>query len=255
VTGQAAPRTLEQSSAPVTLVAWSPTSKSIAVINGSSLVVIPIHGRAQTVATGTITGASFSPNSRRLVYAQAASLLVNSPVDLYTVTLGGGQPVAVTHNGASQSPLWGPHGIIYARANGPTNGTTTTTQLWLIQPNGKGRRQLTDIPIAPPFTGFEPIALSANGEHLLANLTGPDSAEAWIVDLKGRHVAARDLSAAGSSTIGNSISHNGQWILLTNGYASVASGTFSGLSVQAVPWTGGSPTTLTADGAFASWNR
>ena len=66
-------------------------------------------------------------------------------------------------------------------------------------------------------------------------------------------VLARELGPPGAATIGNAISPNGKVILLTNGYSNLSDDDFSGLSIEAVPWSGLSPTVLAAPGAFASW--
>ena len=65
---------------------------------------------------------------------------------------------------------------------------------------------------------------------------------------------ARELGAPGAVTIGNAISADGKRILLTNGYSSLSDDDFSGLSVEAVPWSGVSSKLLAAHGAFASWS-
>ncbi len=246
-------RTLLRSSDQLTLVAWSPNANDIAVIDGDALVVVPRDGAARTVArggTGTaITGASFAPNSRRLVYALASSLLVSAPVNLWTVAATGGASTEITHDGSSQSPLWGPNGIIYARAT----STAPTYQLWIIEANGHDPVELTRVAVDAPFSGLEPIALSQNGKHLLANMIGQNTAQAWVVDLSSKNVLARELGPPGAATIGNAISPNGKVILLTNGYSNLSDDDFSGLSIEAVPWSGLSPTVLAAPGAFASW--
>jgi hypothetical protein len=246
-------RTLRQSSGQLTLLAWSPDSREIAVIDGNALLVLGLHGRARTIATGTITGASFAPTEPdKLVYARAASLLVDSKVNLYTAAASGGPSIELTYDGLSQDPLWGPKGIVYSHEASSTN---PDYQLWLIQPDGDGARQLTTVTVSPPFSGLEPIAFSKNGTHLLANMNAPDSAEAWGIDLGGRHAVAHDLSTPGVATIGNAISRSGQTVLVTDGYGSTSDGDLSSQSVAAVPWTGGLPTVLALHAAFASWTR
>jgi Tol biopolymer transport system component len=247
-------RVLRSSSAQLTILAWSPDSAWIAVIDGDSLVAVPLlHGKARTIATGTINGASFAPTPPdRLVFARAASLLVGSKVNLYTVSLSGGAPRALTHDGLSQYPLWGPNGIVYSREE---SQSSTTYQLWSIKSDGGHPRQLTDLTLSASFYGLEPIAFSANGQHLLANLVGANTTEAWTIDLSAKQVLARDVGMPDATTIGNAISSDGSTLLLTEGSAELAGNDFEGQSVAIVPWSGGLPTVVAAHAAFASWSR
>jgi Tol biopolymer transport system component len=250
---KATDRVLRKSTGQLTILAWSPDSKWIAALDGDTLVVIPLHGRSRTIATGTINGASFAPSgSDRLVFAEASSLLVTAPVNLYTVALSGGKPVAITTDGLSQYPLWGPDGVVFARE---ASHASTTTELWLIKANGRDARQLTNVMVAAPFYGFEPVAFSANGRHLLANLVGNGVTEAWTIDLGTKPPTARQLGASGATTIGNAISRDGGTILLTESASSPSGDDFSGESVAVVPWSGGTTTTLVMHAAFASWDR
>ena len=243
-------RVLRTSTAQLTILAWSPDDRWIAVVDGDSLVAVPLSGTPRTIATGTINGASFAPSQPdRLVFAKAQSLLVSAAVDLYTVSLRGGSAAAITHDGLSEYPLWGPRGIVFSRE---LSHSSPTYQLWSIGSNGSGAKQLTNVTLSAPFYGLEPVAISANGKHLLANLVGDNQTEAWTVDLSAKPVAARDLGGTGLTTIGNAISRDGSSILLTEDSGS--SNTTS-QSVAMVPWSGGSATTLAAHGAFASWNR
>lgn len=249
----AAPRVLRSSTAQLTILDWSPDNRWVAVLDDNSLVVVPLKGKARTIATGTISGASFAPAAPdRLVFAKAASLLVTSPVNLYTVSLKGGGPVAITNDGLSEYPLWGPTGIVFSRE---ASHTATTYQLWLVKPDGRDIRQLTDVTVSAPFFGLEPVAVSADGQHLLANLVGNGITEAWIVDLAAKPPGVRELGVAGSTTIGNAISRNGGTILLTEGLGSLSGSDFTGQSIASVPWSGGTPTTLAVHAAFASWDR
>jgi len=245
-------RTLRSSSSQLTILAWSPDSDSIAVLDGDTLVVVPLKGKARAIATGTINGASFAPTKPdRLVFAKATSLLVTARVNLYTVSLKGGAPVQVTHDGLSQYPLWGPDGIVFSRE---ASHTSTTYQLWLVKSNGRDARQLTNAAISAPFYGLEPVAISANGSHLLANLVGNGATEAWGISLGAKPTIVSELGSAGSPMTGDAISHNGRMILVTEGSGSLSNDDFTGQTVAWVPWVGGVATTLAAHAAFASWD-
>jgi hypothetical protein len=253
VAGKQGPKTLRQSSGPLTLVGWSPDSGDIAIIDGDSLVIVHLSGVAHVVASGTITGASFAPNAPdRLVYASAASLLVSSKVDLYVVPAAGGTPQQLTTDGLSEYPLWGPDGIVFSREYSSAN---PAYQLWYINPQTDLERVLTDLPVPQGFSGLEPVAFSKNGEHLLANLNAPNTSQAWVINLAAAHPLPRDLGPAGTATVGNAISRDGMTILLTDGYGNPATADFSTQSVESVTWSSGRITVLARHSAFASWNR
>ena len=102
--------------------------------------------------------------------------------------------------------------------------------------------------------GLTPIAFSANGKHLLANFVGQDPqdhTEAYTVDLTGSKPLWRDLTGQGNGNIGDAISADGKTILLTKGMTA----NLGPLSIETVPWSGGKPTTIVPQGAYASWNR
>ena len=247
-----APRTLRTSSAQLTILAWSPDARWIAVTDGNSLVAIPLHGTAHALATGTIAGASFSPRTPdKLVFAEAASLAVGAQVNLYTISVNGGTAAQLTRDGLSEYPIWGPQGIIYSHEQ---SQSTTTLQLWLLTPSGH-TRPLTDLTVNAQFNGLEPVALSQNGMHLLANLVGDNTSQAWCIDLSTTPVAEHALGAAGTTTIGNAISRNGAQVLLTEGTGTLSGDDFSKGAVAVVPWSGGNGRTLAEHSAFASWDR
>jgi dipeptidyl aminopeptidase/acylaminoacyl peptidase len=239
-------RILRTSTSQLTILAWSPDGSWIAVADGDSLVAVPLRGAPVVVATGTINGASFAPAPPdRLVFAKAGSVLASAPVNLYMVALGAGRrALEITHDGLSEFPLWGPAGIVFSRE---LSHSSPTYQLWSILPSGRGAKQLTSLTLSAPFYGLEPIAFSADGKHLLANLVGDNATQAWTVDLSAVPAAAHELG--GTTTIGNAISRDGAVVLLTQGDSSASQ------SVAMVPWSGGAATTLAAHGAFASWNR
>jgi hypothetical protein len=246
------PRTLSTSAAQLTILAWAPDDHWIAVTDGDSLFVVGLHGAVHKLATGTISGASFAPNKPdRLVFAKAASLLVGAAVNLYTVALSGGAPVAITTDGLSEYPIWGPHGIVFSRE---ASQSSTTLELWLLRP-GRSARQLTDVTVSAGYSGLEPVALSQNGTHLLANLVGEQASQAWCIDLSSNPVAEHAVALSSPTTIGNAISRNGSEVLLTEEATAPTGDDVSNGSVVVLPWAGVAATTVVMHGAFASWNR
>jgi Tol biopolymer transport system component len=252
--GSTGPQTLRQSAGELTLLAWSPDSRLIALVDGSSLVIINVaSGNARTLVTGTFDGASFKPvmpgHTERIAYALASSLLATATVNLYAQNANGaGTAAQLTSDGHSDEPLWGPNGILFARS-AVVSGQATPAEVWLIHPGGASR-QLTNLAIAPPLTGLTPVAVSSNGEHVIANLVGTNSAEVWTINIQGRRATTAELGGNAMPTLGTAVSRDGTTILLTSGY-----GTPSALSIESEPWSGGATNVLAQHGAYASWNR
>jgi Tol biopolymer transport system component len=251
------PATIVQSVQFMQLLSWSPDSKLLLVSVGASpaqLRVIDVAtGMSHTIATGVIDGASFAPGtSEQVVYGRAA--VNTTTVNLYTTSATGSNTRQLTQDGRSEYPLWGPHGIVYSHEAPRPKNPYPALQLWFMSSAGTGAHQLTATTVGPKVQGLTPIAFSANGKHLLANLVGPqgsDQAEAYAVDLSGPKPAApRDLTGAGNGYIGDAISADGKTVLLTKGVAD----DLAPLSIQTVPWSGGKPTAVVAQGAYASWD-
>jgi hypothetical protein len=71
------------------------------------------------------------------------------------------------------------------------------------------------------------------------------------VDLSGPKAAApRNLTGQSNGSIGDAISADGKTILLTKGIAD----NLAPLSIETIPWAGGKPTPVVAQGAYASWD-
>ena len=253
----AAPSTVSSSVQFMQLLGWSADSKLILITVGASpaqLDVITVAtNQVRTIATGVIDGASFSPNSSdQVAYARAAPSTTH--VDLFVTSATGTNTRQLTKDGRSEYPLWGPNGIVYSHEYIRPKDPYPELQLWFIKANGAGARQLTHTPVGPQLEGLTPIAFSANGKHLLANFVGQDPqdhTEAYTIDLTGAKPLWRDLTGDGNGNIGDAISADGKTILLTKGMTA----NLGPLSIETIPWGGGKPTTIVAQGAYASWNR
>src|SRR3984957_10384946 len=111
---------LSLEAATATPLAWSPDSRYLAVFaqsnatvgiaSNSSLDVIDTQtGTVTTIAHGEIYGASFAPDgSDRLVYALGHSLSQSAKTNLYVAEVDGAGVHAITSDGRSLFPLWGP---------------------------------------------------------------------------------------------------------------------------------------------------
>ena len=240
------------------LLAWSPDSKLILVSVGTSpaqlTLVDTTTQKHHVIATGVIYGASFTPGSSdAIVYARSRP--GNPAVNIYATNPAGTDTRQLTRDGRSEYPLWCPSGIIYSHATARSKVSPyPELQLWLMNGDGSGTRQLTKgFTVQPTLEGLTPVACSHNGLHLLANYVGPpgsNATEAYTVDL-GPHGKWRPLTDQAGGYIGDAISQNGQTILVTKGTAS----DLGALSIETYPWPGGKPSTIVSQGAYASWNR
>jgi hypothetical protein len=215
---------------------------------GPLLVINAASGAVATIASGVIEGASFAPNpSNDVVYALAASQLLSVPVNLYTASPSGSGTLQLTHGGISTNPLWGPNGIVFARQTSRGHTKAPINQIWSIEADGSGARQLTHMSVDPLAEGLVPVELSANGQHLLANFVGTDQSAAYAVDLSATNVVPRPLVR--SENVADAISADGNTVLFTNGFDGDPT------SIDSVAFDGGKPTVLARHGARASWNE
>ncbi len=237
------------------LLAWSPDSKLILVTVGTSpanLTLVDVTTKqTHTIATGVIYGASFAPGSSdAVVYARAKP---NMPaVNIYTTSAAGSNTRQLTHDGRSEDPLWGPSGIVYSHETARAKNPYPELQLWLMNGDGSGARQLTNLQVPKQLEGLIPVSASANGQHMLANLVGPpgsNSAEPYVVDLSAHKPSPHHVTSNGY--IGDAISSDGKTILVTKGTAN----NLKSLAVETFPWPGGKPTTIVTQGGYPSWNR
>jgi Tol biopolymer transport system component len=254
LTAGGVPETIVSSQQVMQLLAWSPDSKLLLVAVGASpaqlRVIDATTNATHTIASGVIDGAGFAPGtSGQVVYAKAA--LNTSRVNIYTTSATGTKTRQLTHDGLSEYPLWGPNGIVYSHETPRKKNPYPALQLWFMSSVGGGQHKLTNTPVSNTVQGLTPIAFSANGKHLLANFVGPQGsnrAEAYTVDLSGRKPVWRDLTGQGNGYIGDAISSDGRSILMTKGTAAAP------VSIETIPWAGGTPTMVAAQGAYASWD-
>jgi hypothetical protein len=240
------------------LLAWSPDSKLLLVAVGTAprgqlMVFNAATRKTTTIATGVFKGASFAPGQSDDVVYALASDSNGSDFNLFVTMPNGTATRQLTHDNHSQFPVWGHSGIVFSRLTPAAKGSPTL-QLWFIKPNGSGLAELTNMTVPAKSTGLTPIAFSADGKHLLANLVGPNLNwhEAYLLDLGNSKSAPRDLTGQNNgTTTGDAISTNGKLILATKG----SSSNLASLSIDEFKWSGGKPTVIAKNGAYASWNR
>jgi hypothetical protein len=243
-------------------LAFSPDSRYLAVAlqstmlpgeAGSGLAVIDTStGVVDTIAHGQVQGASFAPDgSDRIVYGLAPSLAVSAPVNLYVAQPNGSATQALTHDGRSLNPVWGPRYIAYDHERLRPN-YAPRYDIWLRSsaPGSSTARRLTNVPAGNLVVGLVPVAFSAAGDRLLAEFEGQDTSEAWTVRVPSGRV--RRLTVRGQAVQGTGISRDGRTVLIEQG---AFENPPSRGRVASIPFAGGRPRVLVAHGAQPSWNR
>jgi Tol biopolymer transport system component len=238
-------------------LAFSPDSTMIAALRGPELgkrklVLIDIASGAQRViASGFFSGFSFSPQGDELVYSKASSEKYPPKSDVYRVPAVGGKPIAITHDHASQGPLWGPSGKIVfvklldakVRKYGPKN------ELYLMNPQGKGVKRLTHTNVDPLLQGLFPTAWSASGKQLLAEFEGQDTSYAVRVDPQSG-AQKPVVKATEQGFVGTALSSDGKTVLgYTGGFEPGPNH-----AVVTVPYGGGQQKVLVKAGYEPDWS-
>jgi hypothetical protein len=240
-----------------TPLAWSPNGRYLAVsllgtavnsTRGSGLAVVDTQTWSTTiVARGVIYGASFDPTgSGELVYASASSQLLKAPANLHTVSVTGGATTMLTHDGGSLFPVWGATGIVFDRETRRGVAKAPAYQVWLMR--GSHVLQLTSLKIPSLLDGLVPLAVSANGNRIIAEYGGEDTSDAWTIQISPREVSQvkigdQDVQAAG-------ISRDGTRLLVGVGAFEQSAGHGS---VETMTFGGGGVVNVT-QGVEASWN-
>jgi Tol biopolymer transport system component len=237
-----------------TTFAWSPDGGTIAAVLGPEvgkdrLVLIDVEDGAQrTVANGYFNGVSFSPNGESLTYATAPSEDYPPRSNIYRVAVAGGAPVAITHEGHSLDPLWGPTGkIVFVklldakhRRYGPKN------ELFTMSPSGGQVRRLTHTFVGPLVQGLIPTQWSANGQRLLSEFVGEDTSYPVTVNPRS---GAEHVVGQSNGFVATALSESGATILGYTGF--LGSGAHD---IATIPYGGGRPKVLIRNGFEPSWN-
>jgi WD40 repeat protein len=233
-------------------VAWSPDSSTLAAYSGHRLVIANVAtGATATLATGVFPGSapSFSPAGDRIVYAKATSSRLNAASNLFTVPTAGGAPTRLTTDGLSLSPVWGPTQIAYSRGPHRRQGFPRLN-IWLMNPDGSGQRQLTNVRVPALLSGLAPVQWSASGQQLLAQFGGQDTDQAYAVDPatgNASDVGVRPMDGTSPAAI----SRDGTTVLAQTGGQE---GPSRGQTVVSIPFAGGAPTTLVPRASTPDWN-
>lgn len=244
--------------------AWSPDSASIAAVLGPELgpkrlvVIDVVSGAQRTIARGFFSGVSFAPDGAQLVYGRAASESFPPRSDVYRFDIPIGQtlrvpePVRLTKDHRSSSPLWGPNETIVfvkhlgekQRRYGPKN------DLFLMGSGGERVKRLTHTKVGPLLSGLSPTAWSANGQRLLAEFGGQDTT--YAVTVNPRTGAERTLTKEREvGFVGTALSADGSTVLGSIGGFEPG----PGHKVVTIPYAGGRPKVLANNASEPDWSR
>ena len=258
-------RTLKTNFPEVFDLAWSPDSTHIAAVVGPELgprrlVLLDLASGTQTfVARGFFGGFSFSPNSSEIAYsvAQSENYPPRSDVFRFPVPIPGvvnvraPEPVRLTKDRRSSDPLWGPDKIVFVKTvEGKKRRYGPKNELFLMNPQGKQVKRLTNTKVPPLLQGLFPTDWSADGTRLLAEFEGQDTSYAVTVNPKTG--AQRPVAEAGENGfVGTALSADGKQVLgFTGGFD--PSG---GHKVVTVPYSGGKPKVLAKNALEPDWSQ
>jgi Tol biopolymer transport system component len=248
------------------LLAWSPDSQKILALRGPEigkrkLVLLDVAGGTQRViAGGYFSGFSFSPDGGEFVYARAGSEKYppRSDVFRHQVPILGATnvralgPYPLTRDHRSSNPLWGPDDrIVFVKTvEGKKRRYGPKNELFLMNPQGKQVKRLTDTKVPPLLQGLFPTDWSADGSRLLAEFEGQDTSYAVVVN--PRTGAQRPVAERGENGfVGTALSADGRQVLgFTGGFDPIGDH-----HVATVPYDGGKPKVLARNALEPDWSR
>ncbi|HST70096.1 MAG TPA: hypothetical protein VLI94_10605 [Solirubrobacterales bacterium] len=258
-------RTLKTGFPEVFDLAWSPDSTHIAAVVGPELgprrlVLIDLASGTQTfVARGFFGSFSFSPDSGEIAYSVSPSEGYPPRSDVFrfpvpipgVVNVRAPEPVRLTKDHRSSDPLWGPEKIVFVKTvEGKRRRYGPKNELFLMNPQGKQVKRLTNTKVPPLLQGLFPTDWSADGTRLLAEFEGQDTSYAVTVNPKTG--AQRPVAEAGENGfVGTALSADGKFVLgFTGGFD--PSG---GHKVATVPYGGGKLKVLVKNALEPDWSR
>ena len=236
---------------------WSPDSEFILAERGGELgkrrlVLVTVATGAQKVlASGYFTGFSFDPEGKEVVYAKSNSQNFPPRSNVYKVSAAGGKAVALTSDNLSEYPLWGPTGkIVFVKLlEGSKRKYAPKNELFLMNPNGRGVKRLTQTKVGQLLQGLLPTAWSANGKRLLAQFGGQDTTYAVGVNVQ-TGAQKPILEATEQGLVGAALSQDGRTVYGSTGGFEPG----SKQAVVSVPWNGGKPKVLVKGASSPSWS-
>lgn len=221
---------------------WSPRSDRIAALRNGRLVSLTLDGDLRPLARNAgISGWSFSPDGKWIVYAEAQHTTCRS--NLVIVPAGGGDERVLTR-GRDIFPVWGKHWIAFSRY--PAS-CAYRRAIWRVRPDGSAEQQLTAPPPASgavgEYYGIDAVKWGPNDGVLLAGFATEWGDEAVRVDPATGTYRKLSLYAV-------DLSRDGRYALVEDG------GVEPPHTIAAVDLVDGRRTVLVhGDVYLASWNR
>jgi Tol biopolymer transport system component len=160
----------------VAALSGNPNSRSRSRSALKLLLIDLATGNHRTVSRGGFDDfreASFSPDSKQLVYNHTAASETAPTSNLYVTSVAAGSTShRITTDGHSTRPVWGPSLIAYSHWSGTRS--YPHRNVWLVHPDGSQPAALTKNTIGEFDDGIDPKGWSADGARLLARYEGTD---------------------------------------------------------------------------------
>jgi Tol biopolymer transport system component len=231
---------------------FSPDSGRIAAVaNGERVRVYDIaHDKRRVAASGDIRGYSWAPDSKRVVFGEAASEDFQANSDLYIArAMGGADPDRLTTSRDAVNPVWGPDEIFFDRFV-KREDDAPAYNLFAVDPATKDVRRLTELTIPPLVSGLVPLEVSADSRRMLSVFTGTDTQVGFTVNTRTGDTRALSTDFE-RGIVGFDLSADGKTILGHTGGPDPG----NAHDVITLPYGGGDETLLVADAAYPDWTR
>jgi WD40 repeat protein len=182
---------------------WSPDGRSIAFMGGPNsqgnpgdIYAVNADGadpRKLVSMPGEEDVADWSPDGTQVAFDHTS--FDHPKEQIYTVSLNGGTPALLVHDGGS--PLWSPDGrwIAYSRPAGIDGGGS----IWLVHPDGTDAHQLLD--------GMWPVGWSPDGSRLVVlrsearSVPGSAARRYAVVDVRTGDVQTIEVGALDTAQV------------------------------------------------------
>jgi Tol biopolymer transport system component len=224
----------------------SPDGRQLAWADSAGILVRPIAGgEARRVARGfELHSPAWSPDGKRLAYVAGNQTYVNiigntSPSSIWTVGVGGGEPVRVTETQhINVSPAWYADGksLVYV------SGVGGIRDVWQVRLQGDGRADGEPVRLT---TGAEPysISLSRDGAQLAYSVLR-QRANIWTASISATatapYGAMQPVTRENQRVEGVALSPDGKWLAYDANRRGNA-------DIFRMPAAGGDPVQLTTD--------
>ena len=231
---------------------FSPDSARLAAIaNSRRIRVYDIpNDKRRVAASGDIRGYSWAPDSKRVVYGEAAGEDFQADSDLFIArAMGGADPDRLTRSKDAVNPVWGAEEIFFDRFT-EREGDAPAYNLFAVDPVTKDVRRLTDLTIPPLVSGLVPLEVSADSRRMLSVFTGQDTEVGFTVNTRSGDTRALSTDFE-RGIVGYNLSADGKTILGHTGGPDPG----NMHDVITLPYGGGEETVLVEDAAYPDWTR